>query len=60
MGRGDVLNSARQAQPEVKAVADLHGLWGAGCDALPVGEGAVAAGNLDARVFTEPAAEPPS
>lgn len=57
MGGSDVLNSAGQSLPEVKAVADLHGVGSAGGDALPVGEGAVAAGDLDARVFTEPSSE---
>lgn len=47
MGGGDVLNAEGQALPEVKAVADLHGAWGASGDALPVGEGAVTAGDLN-------------
>lgn len=41
----------------MKSVADLHGFGCACGDALPVGEGAVEADDLDARVFTEPAAE---
>lgn len=57
MSGGDVLNSAGQALPVVKAVADLNGFGGPGGDALPVGEGAVAAGGLDARVLAEPSSE---
>lgn len=54
---GGVLDAAGKALSEVKAVADLHGIRGAGGDSLPVGEGAVAAGDLNAYVLTEPPAE---
>ncbi len=57
MGGGDVLDTAGEALPEVEAVADLHRIGGAARDALPVGEGAVAAGDLDTGVLAEPAAE---
>lgn len=57
MGGGDVLDAAGEALPEVEAVADLHGVGCAGGDALPVGEGAVAAGDLDTWVLAEPVAE---
>jgi hypothetical protein len=57
VGRGDVLNAAGEPLPEVKTVADLHSVGGAGEDALPVGKGAVAADDLDTRVLAEPVAE---
>ncbi len=57
VGRGDVLDSAGEALPEVKAVADLQGIRGAGGDSLPVGEGPVAAGDPNSWVFAEPAAK---
>ncbi|MCX5276354.1 hypothetical protein [Streptomyces virginiae] len=59
VGGGDVLDAVGEALPEVKSIAELHG---GGCpdrDALPVGEGSIAAGDLDTWVFAEPAAELP-
>lgn len=57
MGRDAALDSAGEALPEVKAVADLHSVGGTGGDALPVGEGCFAAGDLDTGVLADPSAE---
>lgn len=57
VGGGEVLDAAEEALPEMEAVADLHGIGGAGRSALPVCEGAVAADDLDTRVLAEPPAE---
>ncbi|MGW7195623.1 hypothetical protein [Streptomyces chryseus] len=53
MGGGEVLNSSGRALPKVEAVAHLQGIRGAGDDALPVGEGSVAAGDLNTWVLTD-------
>ncbi|MFG2348687.1 hypothetical protein [Streptomyces phaeochromogenes] len=57
VGGGDVLDAAGKALPEEKAVADLHGIRSTGANALPIGEGAAPAGDLDTWVLAEPATE---
>lgn len=57
VGGGDFLNAPGQALPQVKTVADLQSFGGTVGYALPVGEGAVAAGDLDSGMRAEPSAE---
>jgi hypothetical protein len=57
MSGGDFLNAPGQALPQMKAVADLDGLWGTVGDALPIGKRAVAAGDLRTRMSAQPSAE---
>ncbi|MFD7445218.1 hypothetical protein [Streptomyces sp. NPDC059909] len=54
MSGSDFLNAPGQALPQVETVADLDGLWGAIGDALPTGERAVAAGDLDTGMSAQP------
>jgi hypothetical protein len=51
VGSGDFLNTPGQALPQVKAITHLQGIGGAVGDALPIGERAVATGDLNAGML---------
>lgn len=57
MGGRDFLNAPGQALPQMEAVADLDGVRGTIGDALPVGERAVATGDLNTGMPAEPSAQ---